>query len=88
MFTPDQSKLPSQLEAAFESRVAFSLMDKRVSQLGISQLLVEALNYRTVSDPAFIDAYLALPFGSRIVVEQYAASARDLKMHLILDLES
>jgi hypothetical protein len=88
VFVLDQAKIPPHLEPALQACTAFSLMDGRVSQLGISQLLVEALDYQTVSQSDFVDTYNKLPFGSRIVVENIAACARDIKMHLVPDLES
>ena len=86
VFIPDQSRHPIPLRQTLDSSAAFYLRDKRVTRLGISQYILLALERLSADRGAFEKSFKALPFGSRIVIEEISCDINTIKIHMVPDL--
>ena len=85
IFIPDQSQHPPGLRDVLDSAASFCIRDHRAADLGISKLVLQALELWTEAQPDFAGAFHALPFGSRIVVQNVCASPYDMRVHMVPD---
>ncbi|CAM5999990.1 unnamed protein product [Sphagnum balticum] len=60
--------------------MAFCLMGQRVSDLGISKLILRALNMWTLQQENFRKTYESFPYGSRIILENIATSPHAVRV--------
>lgn len=88
VFIPDQLKHPPGLRKALDSTSTFCVRDERVAGLGISKLILHVLERWTAQYDDFKKVFNALPFGSRIVVENISANIEDIKVHIISDYKT
>lgn len=85
VFIPNQSRHPPPLRQTLDSPAAFYLRDRRVAGLGISQFILLALKRSSADRNAFETTFKALPFGSRIVIEEISFDVERIKIHMIPD---
>lgn len=83
MFLPDQTEIPESLRDSLECCRAADAIEDHMSSLGISRFLARALQNWSDGQPDFEKMYNGLPFGSKIVLEQLNASAREIKINII-----
>jgi hypothetical protein len=81
---PDQGAHPVHLRSALDSSLSVPLRDNNlIPQLGISRLLCAALQSHCHRYPKFLEEYLRLPFGSRLVYETIESNAERMKLIII-----
>lgn len=80
---PDQTKLDSKLRKDLDVNCGFCLHDSRVTRLGISQYIVNLLEFWSESDMELLNCFRTLPFGSRIMAENLAIDFGDVKLHVV-----
>ena len=85
VFIPDQSHHPPGLHDVLDSAAAFCIRDSRAAKLGISQLVLQALEHWTDDHEDFTSAFNALPFGSRIVVENVCIRPTCMRVRMVPD---
>ena len=83
VWIPDQHNHPPGLREVLESTSAMVVDSDRVADLPISQHLIRALHYWSDKYPNFTDTYMAMPFGSRIVVESMRPNVREMEITLL-----
>ncbi|KAF4594684.1 Protein kinase-like domain protein [Ophiocordyceps camponoti-floridani] len=82
-FIPEPAKLPTELRKLLDLDITFYTRDRsRISQLGITRHVLRILQHWTLTmdDPSSI--YRAVPFGSRIVVENLPSNVADAQISI------
>lgn len=87
VFIPDQATLSRGVRSALGSDLAFCILDKRVAELGISKLILGALDRWTLEQTDFRKTYNSFPYGSRIVLENLATSPSAVRVLPIKSFE-
>ena len=85
VFLPNQSRWPPAIRDVLDSGIAFCIRDDRVAALGISKLVVQALDHWASDCQDFERKFHALPFGSRIVVENISINPAAMRVRMIPD---
>ncbi|MCJ1351316.1 MAG: hypothetical protein MMC33_001300 [Icmadophila ericetorum] len=80
---PDQHNHSPCLREALQSTRAMSVSSRRVPDLAISQYVVRALHFWSMSQPNFSQQYMSLPFGSRIVISRMSHDVQEMDIDLI-----
>lgn len=82
LYIPDQAKHPIVSRRTLQSGSTFFIQDSSINRLGISQFIVAVLeNWSKTSN--IYEVYRALPFGSRIVIENIAPSIHDIRVQIV-----
>lgn len=82
VYIPDQGKQPIVLRRTLRSGAAFYIQDPSVNHLGITQLIVAVLEKWSTSIN-MSEMFNALPFGSRIVIENIVSSINDIRVRIL-----
>ncbi|KAL2869467.1 uncharacterized protein BJX67DRAFT_379021 [Aspergillus lucknowensis] len=85
VYIPDQTKHPTHLRKALGSAGAFCIRDQRVNSLGITKLVLLALERWTAEQEDFAARFHALPFGSRIILENITDNVEDIRVRMVAD---
>ncbi|KAI5865744.1 hypothetical protein GGS23DRAFT_593922 [Durotheca rogersii] len=83
LIIPCQSKHPTGIRRMLRSSALYHVSSASVRQLEIVQYLEHILSRWSSGIPYFDQIYKAVPFGSRIVVEELAADINKIKVRLI-----
>lgn len=84
---PDQSKVPPPLRQTLQCAEAFYMRGAEVSQLGIAEFICRVLEYWEATAEGFRAAYEAMPFGSRIILENITFKIEEVKARFIPNLQ-
>ncbi|KKK19815.1 hypothetical protein ARAM_004518 [Aspergillus rambellii] len=91
LFLLDQTDYPPALRHSLDASVSVPLRDGRaISGQGIAKHLCRALDHYCAQNPDFLDQYLRLPFGSKLILEELASDPASMKLEVerVYDIES
>jgi hypothetical protein len=84
LYVPDQNSHPVHLRDVLESSISAPLRDlRRISRLGISRHLCQALDAHCRRNPDFLEEYSRLPFATRLVFERIESDAAQMELVVI-----
>jgi hypothetical protein len=84
LYVPDQNSHPVHLRNVLESSISAPLRDlQRISELGISRHLCQALDAHCQPNPAFLEEYSRLPFATRLVFERIESNVARMELIVI-----
>jgi hypothetical protein len=83
IYIPDAEYHPPQLRRALQSDSPMHLESKSVGSSILATHIVAALEHWSTNYQGFQDEYMKLPFGSKIGIENVAASIEDMTIHLM-----
>lgn len=83
VFVPQSRSISPHLRETLHLSSALHLRDSRVANLAISHYIVRILSHWSSQHVDFKTFYTKLPFGSRIVIENFAADIRDIKIQVV-----
>ncbi|KAL4871743.1 hypothetical protein BDV12DRAFT_19009 [Aspergillus spectabilis] len=86
LYLSDQTEFPAALRHTLDACVGVPLRDsKAISRLGLAKHLCRALDHHCARNPAFLEQYLKLPLGSRIIFEDVAADVSQMRLDVERD---
>jgi serine/threonine protein kinase len=88
VFIPDQSKHPPPLRPVLQSAAAPYVPGSRINELGIAQVILRVLDCWVEGQRNFENVFRAMPFGSRIALENITSNIREIKVRFIPILDT
>ncbi|KAL2866697.1 uncharacterized protein BJX67DRAFT_124136 [Aspergillus lucknowensis] len=86
LYIADQTELSPALRHGLDACVGVPLRDpKAISRLGLAKHLCRALDHHCAQSPGFLDRYLKLPFGSRLIFEDITPDVADMRLEVERD---
>ncbi|KAL4941731.1 hypothetical protein BDV06DRAFT_177246 [Aspergillus oleicola] len=86
LYITDQTNHPPALRHSLDASIGVPLRDgKAISQLGLARHLCRALDHHCAQNPGFLEQYLRLPFGSRLIFEDITTDVADMKLDIERD---
>ena len=79
----DQYQFSRSLRKSLQTNSAMFVSSSQVSKLALSDRVLRALHSWSSSQPDFENSYWAMPFGSRIVIEEMFPDVQSTKIHFI-----
>ncbi|KAL4919313.1 hypothetical protein BDW62DRAFT_43603 [Aspergillus aurantiobrunneus] len=88
LYLLDQTEYPAALRHGLDACIGVPLRDpKAISQLGIARHLCRALDYHCTQNPGFLEQYLKLPFGSKLIFEDVTPDVADMRLDVERDYQ-
>ncbi|KAL4965148.1 kinase-like domain-containing protein [Aspergillus stella-maris] len=86
LYISDQTDHPPALRHSLDASIGVPLRDgKAISQLGLAKHLCRALDHHCTQNPGFLDQYLRLPFGSKLIFEDITPNVADMTLDIERD---
>ncbi|KAL4787660.1 hypothetical protein BJX76DRAFT_283813 [Aspergillus varians] len=81
LYLSDQTEYPAALRHSLDACIGVPLRDgKAISQLGLASHLCRALDHHCARNPGFLEQYLKLPLGSKLIFEDITPNVADMKL--------
>ena len=87
VWIPDQHEHPPGIREVLESTSVMMVDSDRMPALAVPQHIIRALQYWSTTYQNFADAYMAIPFGSRIIVDSIQPNVRDIEITFLPNYE-
>ncbi|KAL2836368.1 kinase-like domain-containing protein [Aspergillus pseudoustus] len=88
LYVTDQTEYPAALREGLDACTGVPLRDgKAIADLGLAKHLCRALDNHCARQPSFLQQYLKLPFGSRLVFEDIAADVGNMRLDIERDYD-
>ncbi|KAL5336519.1 hypothetical protein BJX70DRAFT_280452 [Aspergillus crustosus] len=86
LYLSDQTEYPAALRHTLDACVGVPLRDATaISRLGLARHLCRALDHHCARNPGFLEQYLKLPLGSRLIFEDVTADVSHMKLDVERD---
>ncbi|RDW93322.1 uncharacterized protein DSM5745_00644 [Aspergillus mulundensis] len=86
LYISDQTEYPAALRHSLDASIGVPLRDgNAISQLGLAKHLCRALDHHCAQNPGFLQEYLKLPFGSRLIFEDITPEVADMRLDIERD---
>ncbi|KAL4911527.1 hypothetical protein BDW74DRAFT_9169 [Aspergillus multicolor] len=88
LYLSDQTEYPAALRQSLDASIGVPLRDgTAISRLGLAKHLCRALDHHCAQNPGFLQEYLKLPFGSRLIFEDITQDVANMKLEVERDYQ-
>lgn len=86
LYISDQTEYTAALRQSLDACTGVPLRDgKAISQLGLARHLCRALDHHCAQNTQFLEQYLNLPFGSKLIFEDITPDVADMRLYVERD---